>query len=178
MSRLIPELNAEYGVRRSQSISSLKGLHLSLTLWPGSGSSFSNNLKRLLLLVSVLVGAAWVAQARPLTQNFTSPVTEDDGDVIVSTQVFVSSLTATLIDVGTSSNTYNVTSRRRILRNVSVSPVFIGISTPTLVTTGFQIDSSTNPFNNFQTYNTAPIYGMCNSGNCTVDVLKESSANP
>lgn len=125
------------------------------------------------------MGVAWVAQARPLTQNFTSPIAEDDGDVIVSTQVAVSSFTPTLLDVGTSSNTYNVTLRHRTFRNISGVPVFIGISTPTLTTVGFQLDAATGTLNSYQTYNTAAIYGICATSNgCTVDVIKESSANP
>lgn len=130
-------------------------------------------------MVSVLVGVAWVVDARPLTQNFTSPVTEDSGDTISTTQVTVSSFTPTLLDVGVSSNTYNVPLRRRIFRNVSGVPVFIGTSTPTLTTTGFQVDPTTGTFNNYQTYNTAAFYGMCASvTGCTVDVIKETSANP
>lgn len=136
-------------------------------------------MKRFLLLVSVFVSAAWVAQARPLTQDFTSPVAEDDGDVISSTQVVVSTFAATLLDAGVSSGTYNVTLRRRTFHNVSVVPVFVGISTPTLTTTGFEIDPETGTANSYQTYNTAPFYGTCASATgCTVDVIKESSANP
>lgn len=130
--------------------------------------------------MSVFVCAAWAAEARPLTQEFTAPVAEDDGDMISTSQVAVSSFSATLIDVGISSNTYNDSLRRRIIKNDSGFQVYVGISTPTLLTTGFQIDPSTGTMNNYQTYSNASIYGTCNSvaGSCTVSLMKETSANP
>lgn len=128
--------------------------------------------------MSVLIGAAWVAQARPLTQNYTSPVAEDDGDSIGTSQVIVSSFAATLIDVGISSNVYTDQLRRRIVKNQSSFQVFIGTNTATLLTTGFQVDPATGTYNNYQTYSAAALYGMCAGTSCTVSLMKETSANP
>ena len=113
----------------------------------------------------------------------TTPVAEEDGDTIATAQVTLTSFTATAIDSGNTTNSVGEVQRvlrRRLVRNMSSSQVYIGTNTVTLNTTGFQIDASTGTINFFSTWNTAPIYGECSAGvsGCTVSIIKETNSIP
>ena len=125
--------------------------------------------------VFLLPFAAHADQLSPY--SFVSPVTQQDGDTVSTSQVSVGVCPGSSCPTLVSAAITNKTSRRRIVLNTGSYKVYIGSNTTTLTTTGFQLGESTGTLPSFTTYNTAAIYATAVSTE-TIDVIQESNSNP
>jgi len=130
----------------------------------------------LLLLTSFI-------RAESLRQLLVDPVTQQDGDSIVTAQVSVgvcpgASCPATLsAPVAITNPSLASVTRSRTFRNASAFKVFIGSNTTTLTTTGFLLTESTGTASSITVHDTATYYAAAISTG-TVTILMNYNLVP
>lgn len=129
----------------------------------------------LLCLVSVGFGESY-------STRYTAPVSQEDGDTIVTTQPKSSCTTgcvgpASLLSAAVT----NRSNRKRTFCNVSGFEVYLGTASVQLAldVNGFRLTASTGTYPCYETYSTAAFYGQSvGASSATVVVIQEKTANP
>lgn len=136
-------------------------------------------MKKTLAALAILGILSVNLKADPLKPfGFIQPVTQNDGDSVVTTQVSCGvcpgSTCPTLLSASQTGTLtgLNRTSRRRQFVNLGAGQVFIGSSAVNLTTIGYAMGASTSTYPSYSTYDTAAIY--CTSGSTvTVTTIQE-----